>query len=352
MRGAELTGKRGVEKRFVLLLSIAVIGMALMAVGQASARIVLKTSWGGRGSGAGQLNGGGGVVADSVHHVYVGDAGNNRIDKFTAGGRSLLAWGWGVKDLKPRLERCWRICHLGLGGTGRGQMDGPNGLAIDPGGRLLVADSGNDRIERFSRSGRILDQWGSRGAGRSQFHDPFDVTTDAAGHVYVADFFHQRIKKFSADGRFLRQWPASYPFALEAGPTGSIYVAEYYSDRVDKFSPNGRLRVAWGWGVKNGDSEFQRCRPPGACGAGIEGDGDGEFAGPKGVATDAKGNVYVADTYNGRIQKFSPSGRYLTKWATRKLPQSVATDSGRHVYVVNDSSQVLKYAQPPPRRGR
>ncbi len=329
----------------MLGLAAVLVTPALAAVGSASAAIVERGTWGSRGQGAGQLNGPGGVVADTAHHVYIGDAGNNRIDKFSASGRFLYAWGWGVRDLKPRLERCRSVCHLALWGTGRGQMDGPNGVAIDPRGRLLVADSGNDRIERFTRRGKFLGQWGSRGPGRAQFRDPFDVTTDRAGHVYVADFFHQRIKKFSAHGRFLRQWPASYPFSLEVGPTGSVYVAEFYSDRIDKFSPKGRLRVAWGWGLRNGDSEFQRCRPPTPCGVGLEGDGKGQFAGPKGVATDARGNVYVADTYNGRIQKFSPSGRYLTKWNTLKLPQSVATDSGRHVYVVNDSSQVLKYAQ-------
>ena len=114
--------------------------------------------------------------------------------------------------------------------------------------------------------------------------------------------------------------------------------------------PRRGFRLAWGWGVKNGADRFQTCGPPeAACGAGTNGSGEGQFASPDGVATDRRGNVYVADTFNARIEKFSAKGRFLTKWDTVSLPNSVATDASGHVYVVNDKDQVLKYAQVPPR---
>jgi DNA-binding beta-propeller fold protein YncE len=69
------------------------------------------------------------------------------------------------------------------------------------------------------------------------------------------------------------------------------------------------------------------------------GTGDGQFDSPRGVATDATGNVYVADYNNHRIQKFTSAGTYVTQWGSRgsgngqfTYPHGVATDA---LYVVN-----------------
>ena len=79
-----------------------------------------------------------------------------------------------------------------------------------------------------------------------------------------------------------------------------MYVGGSTSHRVQKFDNNGTFLTKWG---KNG-------------GDGSFGSGDGEFFCPNGVTTDADGNVYVADSCNHRVQKFTGAGMFLTKWGS------------------------------------
>ncbi len=90
------------------------------------------TQWGGPGSGNGQFNGPVGVAVDGTGAVYVADAGNHRIQKFTRDWKSLGAWG------KP--------------GTRAGELYHPWGVAVDADGFVYVADHENDRVQKFQWS--------------------------------------------------------------------------------------------------------------------------------------------------------------------------------------------------------
>src|SRR5262245_28341794 len=72
-------------------------------------------------------------------------------------------------------------------GSGNGELSRPNGVATDASGNVYVADSGNDRIQKFDASGTFLTTWGSSGSGDGPFIFPNGVATDASGNVYVAD---------------------------------------------------------------------------------------------------------------------------------------------------------------------
>ena len=107
--------------------------------------------------------------------------------------------------------------------------------------------------------------------------------------------------------RFERMWPTlpqpwyfSYPQDIAIGPDGSVYIADSGFCRIQKFTQDGQFITRWG----------------------RQGTGDGEFSvargywqelpsGPNGIAIDNNGNVYVADTYNHRIQKFTSDGVFL-----------------------------------------
>jgi glucose/arabinose dehydrogenase len=121
----------------------------------------------------------------------------------------------------------------------------PAGIAVDSSGNVYVADSLNQRIQKFTSSGSFLAQWGSFGNGVGQLDRPVGVAVDGSGNLYVTDSGNHRLLKFTADGSLLAQW----------GGYGSAA---------------------------------------------------GEFALPNGVATDSDGNLYVADTGNQRIQQFGP----------------------------------------------
>jgi DNA-binding beta-propeller fold protein YncE len=341
-----------------LLLLAAGLAGALISGAPASASIEQRIAWGSEGSGAGQFLYAQGIETDSTGHVYVADTGNNRVQKFSPRGDFTLAWGWGVRNGESELQTCRNSCQTGIIGPGTGQLNSPNGIAPDGRGHVYVADTANDRVQKFSRSGRFLHRWGGAGSDPGRFDAPVDVAVDAAGKVYVADHFNARVQKFSPGGRFLDQWAASSPYGLATNPSGHLHVAAYHHDLVEKFSSTGRFLRMWGWGVKDGNNRFQRCGPPRiTCWPGLHGSGRGQFRNPEGIATDRRGQVYVADYFNDRIQKFTAGGRFLTAWGEDgsgagefNAIHDVATDSAGHVYAVDGVNfRVSKFAQVPPR---
>src|SRR5437762_516536 len=90
-----------------------------------------------------------GVATDAAGNVYVADAGNNRIQKFSSTGTYLTRWG--------------------SAGSGNGQFSYPSGVATDAAGNVYVADEGNNRIQKFSSTGAYLTQWGSVGSDDGEF---------------------------------------------------------------------------------------------------------------------------------------------------------------------------------------
>src|SRR5439155_23590105 len=97
----------------------------------------------------------------------------------------------------------------------------------------------------------------------------------------------------------------------------------------------------------------------GGCGTflttwGSAGTGNGQFNAPDGVATDGSGNVYVVDTFNNRIQKFSSTGTFLTTWGSSgtgngqfNAPYGVTVDGSGNVYVADtDNNRMQKFACP------
>jgi hypothetical protein len=109
--------------------------------------------------GDGQLNYVTGLAVDDSLNVYVADAGNNRVQKFTSWGLFLLKWG-------------------GLPvGAGDGQFNQPGGIAVDLDQSVYVVDGNNNRIEQFDGFGNFLSKGGSKGTFEAQFDNPFGIAT-------------------------------------------------------------------------------------------------------------------------------------------------------------------------------
>ena len=190
-------------------------------------------------------------------------------------------------------------------GTGKGEFDSPTGIAVDPNGNVLVADTGNGRIEKFSKSGAFLSIIGTKGTGHGQLGDPNGIAIDRAGNIYVAEAGNHRVQKLAPDGTFIAEWkgpaPGFYgPRRTAIGADDSVYVVDQGHSRIVKFNPDGT--VVTGWGSK--------------------GNGDGQFNDPTSVAVDPAANkVYVADPRNKRIQVFDSGGKFLTKWSVPEWGQ-------------------------------
>lgn len=84
-----------------------------------------------------------------------------------------------------------------------GQFSNPNGIAVDASGNVYVADSRNERIQKFNSNGTFITKWGSTGSLDGQFLSPMGISVDASGNVYVADTYNERIQKFSSNGEFI-----------------------------------------------------------------------------------------------------------------------------------------------------
>ncbi len=192
-------------------------------------------------------------------------------------------------------------------GTGRGQFDSPTGIAVDGSGNVLVADTGNGRIETFSPTGAFLSIIGTKGSGQGQFAHPNGIAIDRVGDIYVADAGNHRVLKLKPDGTFIAEWKGPElgfygPRRIGVGPDDSIYVVDQGHNRIVKFSPDGQVSTTWG----------------------SKGKGDGQFDDPTSVAVDPITNkVYVADPRNKRIQLFDSTGRFLTKWSIPEWGQPV-----------------------------
>lgn len=223
-----------------------------------------------------------GRVCTWSNFVFVADSEHNRIVVLS-------------RDLQTR--------HATLDGygTGNGEFDSPQGLAVDgAASRLIVADTHNHRVQMLDinpASGALTyaAQFGCEGLADGQFNTPYAVeVSQLSGRIYVADSyphgegFNHRIQRFSRAGvhesTFGVQGPAGGQFnrplgiALDAG--GLLYTADQDNSRVQCTTTTGL--PLWQWGSY--------------------GSGLGEMAGPRGVGMGMLSRLYVADTSNHRIQ--------------------------------------------------
>ncbi len=193
------------------------------------------------------------------------------------------------------------VSNMFEGGKGadKGEFDSPIGIAVDPSGNILVADTNNGRIEKFSSTGAFLSIIGMKGSGHGQLGEPNGIAVDRAGNIYVAEVAsNHRVQKLAPDGTFIAEWKGPDlgfygPRRIAIGPDDSVYVVDQGHTRIVKFSPDGQVLAVWG----------------------SKGSGDGQFNDATSVAVDSTSNkVYVADPRNSRIQVFDPNGKFLTKW--------------------------------------
>ncbi len=238
---------------------------------------------------------------------------------------------------------------LGNEGTGSGQFEYPRNVALDAQGNLYVVDSENARIVKFDATGKFLLTWGGKSPDNSPapppgaFSQPWGIGVDKNGNVYVADTWNHRIQKFDSNGKFITMWGTN-------GDTRGVaqtQPTQFYGPRAIAVDPQGNVYV-----TDTGNKRVTKFSPNGEPLGQFGGVGsdNGQFQEPVGLAIDNQGNVYVADTWNQRIQKFDSNFNYVAQWPVQAWDTQtvvnkpyIAVDASGNVFVTDpEGSRIIE----------
>jgi sugar lactone lactonase YvrE len=251
-----------------------------------------------------------GLAADAQGNVFVADSYNNRIRKIDASGRTTTFAGNGLTNEQD-----------GTGGpNGTAEFSRPTGLVLDGQGNLFVSDNWYPAIRKVDPAGNVTTFAGNHATGHvdgpattAEFQSPCGMAIDALGNLYVAD--GQWIRKIDPSGNVSTvagdgnggyvDGPAATaefnnPQGVAVDAQGNLYVGDTANNRIREIDTTGNVTTLAG----NGTGGYA----DGTGGA----NGTAEFYSPYGLATDASGNLWVADNNNGVIRSVSPNGDVTT----------------------------------------
>lgn len=319
-------------------------------------------AFGSKGRGTGQFSSPSRIVADPGRRVAIADQGNNRAQIFEINGpekpriasapstavwrverESDIALGAGISDLE--LDASGRIFATradvsavvvngerlsGFEQPGRkeGQLRRPRGLDIGPEGQIVVADTGNHRVQVFNRNGFVR-SFGTRGTGPGEFDSPQDVAVGTNGYIYISDSGNHRIQVFNDQGILLTWFGGTdkegargrfkTPTALEVDRDGHLLVLDTGNRRVQIFDDQGRYVDA------------------------VTG-----FQAPVDIALDEEDRLLVADRGCNCVRVFTPDRRLLLSFGGvgsgpgRMMNLSTVLSLDSRVYVGFENQNLVK----------
>lgn len=216
---------------------------------------------------------------------------------------------------------------------------------------------------------------GSRGTSGGQFNCPRDIDIDSDGNIYAVDSLNHRIEKFSSCGVFLSSWgeqgSKEGKFQEPCGigvdkKNGYVYVADTWNHRIERFSLDGVYQFSWKgefYGPRDvavdsqgdiyvtdtGNCFIKKYNQKGELlkQFGSKGSGDGQLQEPVGLTVDNEENIVVADTWNQRVQRFKPDGTFLDKfdvpgWYGNNIREPYLTiDSSDKLYLTDSSQEKI-----------
>src|SRR6266480_964100 len=350
---------------WVSSLAMAALVLAVPALSQT----INTVAGGGAGDGGdatiANLNSPASVAVDSSGNLYIADLGNERIRKIAAAtGIITTVAGNGV------------LGFTGDGGAAtKASLNSPASVAQDASGNLYIAEYANHRIRKVTSATGIITTVAGNGsasfagdggaATSASLNSPNGVALDAGGNLYIADLGNERIRKvaaatgiittvagngvfgFAGDGGAATNASLSVPVGVAVDAGGNLYIADHSNNRIRKVTPGtGIITTVAG----NGSPSFA-------------GDGgaatSASISRPDGVALDASGNLYIADYVNHRIRKVDAATGIITTMAgngnptfagdggaatsaSMYVPTGVALDASGNLYIADYGNQRIR----------
>jgi sugar lactone lactonase YvrE len=270
------------------------------------------------------------VAIDAAGHVYAADRSNRKVVRITPAGALTIVSGLDLAEISSarlaadpagnlyvleagirKRDAAGQVTTIADGGLSR-----PYAIALDSRGNLYVADTGNARIRRIAPDGAVTTIAGNGTCGFSgdggpataaQMCEPYGVAADDAGNLFIADGGNSRIRRVTADGVINTiAGNGQRGFSGDGGPATAAQITPFSGLAVDRagavyFADNHRLRRFTPGGVITTIA--------GAGAANFLGDGgpaaNAALSRPEGVAVDASGAIYLADTGNRRVRQIA-----------------------------------------------
>jgi hypothetical protein len=215
---------------------------------------------------------------------------------------------------KEEVDKRTTVTSYSGQGTVGWKLRKPTSVTVDPGGLNLTTTTKYEEltgnvVETKAPGGSpgapappvYASLFGSVGAGSGQFKEPRGLALDSKGEVMVADEVNNRIDVFNEKSEFVK---------------------------------------AFGFGVSNGEAKLEVCTT--SCKAGTAGSGNGQLSGPRGVAVDSKGDIWVADSGNSRVEEFNEKAEFVKTVGAAgggggqfKEPKGITVDSHNNVWIAD-----------------
>lgn len=252
------------------------------------------------------------ISEDALNNLNVGDTGNNRIQKISSTG------------------------GLNEGTIGQAGNMHPLQMAIDSSNNIYVVSGQDNCVYKFDMNGDFRAQYGNHegGSGDGQFTHPYGIATDST-YLYVTDSDNDRVQKWRiSDGAFISSWGTTGSGDTNFNdPRGIVYTGSYLyvvdsgNYRVKKMDVNGASGTPVSWGS--------------------QGNSDGLFQAPCGIAADGLGKIYVTDSTRNNVQIFTTAGVFDSEWTTWSggsfnQPDGIAGDGHGNIFVANTGANMIE----------